>query len=430
LPGARAALVLLLAINLFNYIDRYVLAAVEPMISAEFFPEAERDPVKENLPPDQRAELEETKKNVHGKMGLLMTAFMFSYMIGAPIFGWLADRMSRWLLVAIGVILWTLASGASGWAPFFLALLLTRCFVGVGEAAYGPAAPTIISDLYPRSIRGRVLSWFYMAIPVGSALGYGLGGLVAAVTGHWRWAFFVVVPPGLLLGLWCFRMRDPARGQADASAAHRHATLRDWLVFLRTRSYLLNTLGGAAMTFAVGGIAYWIPHYIHKERGEPSLGTVNMIFGAVVVVSGLTATLLGGMLGDRLQRRWPGAYFLVSGVAMLVAFPMVLLVLVTPFPWAWVFIFLAVFFLYFNTGPINTILANVTHPAVRASAFALNIFVIHIAGHSSWNVGFATVSVVILLGGVLWLWGARYLERDTALAPTRLGGGAVLAEDH
>jgi MFS family permease len=444
LPGARTALVLLLTINLFNYIDRYVLAAVEPKIEEEFFPESKLDASDPSLDEAQKAELLEAKKTVKGKMGLLMTAFLFTYMIAAPVFGWLADRMSRWLLMGVGVILWSLASGASGWAPFFLALLLTRCFVGIGEAAYGPAAPTVISDLYPQRVRGRVLSWFYMAIPVGSALGYGFGGAVLWATGEWRLAFYLVVVPGLLLGAWCFLMREPPRGQADATTPHRHAGLRDWLVLIRTPSYVLNTLGGAAMTFAVGGIAYWIPSYIVEYKHASDLGTVNVIFGGIVVVSGLVATLVGGIAGDRLQRRFPGAYFLVSGAAMLVAFPMVLLVLRMPYPWFWVFIFLAVFCLYFNTGPTNTILANVTHPAIRASAFALNIFVIHmlgdafsppliglIAGHSNMNIGFATVSGVILLGGIFWLWGARYLERDTALAPTRLADlpGPVVAGD-
>jgi MFS family permease len=429
---------LLLTINLFNYIDRYVLAAVEPAIEKEFFPNA--TPASgETADPEARAD-----DIVQFKMGLLMTAFIGSYMIASPLFGWLADRMSRWLLIGIGLILWTLASGGSGLAPVFLALLATRFFVGIGEAAYGPAAPTVLSDLYPKNTRGRVLSLFYMAIPVGSALGFVLGGAVASLTGDWRWAFYIVVPPGLLLGLWCFLMRDPPRGQADAVVVTRQAGLKDWLVFLKTPSYVFNTLGAAAMTFATGGIAYWIPRYIHIERGEPSLARVNIIFGAIVVISGFGATLLGGFAGDLLQRRYSGAYFLVSGVAMLLAFPMVLLVLWTPFPLAWGFIFLAVFCLYFNTGPTNAILANVTHPSIRASAFALNIFLIHalgdaisppligvIADHSNMNVGFGAVSAVILLGGVLWLWGARYLERDTALAPTRLADlpGPVVAGD-
>ena len=156
LPGAWAALMLLLAINLFNYIDRQVLAAVEPEIRQELLAD---DP------------------SPKFKTGCLSMAFVITYMLIAPLFGWLADRMRRWALVGIGVVLWSLASGASGidWAvPLALAfwlLLLTRCFVGVGEAAYGPVAPTMISDLYPVRERGRVLSLFYMAIPVGGALG-------------------------------------------------------------------------------------------------------------------------------------------------------------------------------------------------------------------------------------------------------------------
>src|SRR5438094_4631744 len=193
---ARLSLTLLLAINLFNYIDRYVLAAVEPEIGHQFF----------SLAPDDPQTLEKT--------GSLATAFLISYMVTAPIFGWLADRISRWLLVGVSVLLWSLASGGSGLAPTFTMLLITRLFVGIGEAGYGPAAPTIISDLYPVQKRGSVLAWFYLAIPVGSAIGYAVGGGVGARYG-WRCAFYVVVPPGLALGIFSLFMRDPPRGQTD-----------------------------------------------------------------------------------------------------------------------------------------------------------------------------------------------------------------------
>jgi MFS family permease len=421
LPGARLALGLLLVINLFNYIDRYVLAAVVPALEDEFFP---KDSITGLRPP-----------GTEELIGALGTAFMVAYMLVSPVFGVLADRMSRWLLIGIGVILWSLASGASGLAATYLILLATRCFVGVGEAVYGPVAPTVISDMYPVKVRGYVLSWFYMAIPVGSALGYVLGGLVFQITGDWRWAFYIVVPPGILLGICCFFMPEPGRGQADVGSDVKHKLrLADLPVLLHTPSYVLNTLGMTAMTFAIGGIAYWMPRYITTDRGYGDLGQVNMIFGLIVVVSGLSATLLGGLAGDKLRDRYPGSYFLVSGVAMLAAFPMVLLVLVTPFPAAWIFLFLACFCLFFNTGPTNTILANVTHPAMRASGFAINIFVIHalgdaispwiigaIAGRSSMNLAFTVVSVMILVGGVIWLYGARYLAEDTARAPTRIG---------
>ena len=138
-------------------------------------------------------------------------------------------------------------------------------------------------------------------------------------------------------------------------------------------------------------------------------------------------------MGDALRQRIPGSYFLVSGVSMFIGFPMVLLVLIVPFPLAWGFLFLAVFFLLFNTGPANTILANVTHPALRSTGFALNILIIHlfgdaiapavmglIADRSSMDVAFGVVSVVVLAGGVFWMMGVKHLERDTALAPTRI----------
>jgi MFS family permease len=428
LPGARSALALLLAINLFNYIDRQVLASVETGIEKTLFPDSEypRDPATgKRLDP-----------TIEGRIGSLNTAFMFSYMLIAPLFGWLEGRWSRWLLIGVGVVLWSLASGASGLAATFLVLWVTRCFVGIGEGAYGPVAPTLISDLFPVSRRGRALSWFYAAIPVGSALGYVLGGMVAGLTGDWRWAFYVVVPPGLLLGLLCFFRRDPPRGLADPGAGGaRRARLRDYAVLLRTPSYVLNTLGMTAMTFAMGGIAFWMPRYVFETRGWGDKPTVNILFGLIVVVSGLGATLLGGLAGDKLRDRYPGSYFLVSGLAMLAGFPLVLLVLYTPFPAAWVFVFLACFCLFFNTGPTNTILANVTHPSIRAAGFGLNIFIIHalgdaisppiiglISGYFNLNVGFLVVSGMFLVSSLFWLVGTRYLARDTALAATRLGG--------
>jgi MFS transporter, Spinster family, sphingosine-1-phosphate transporter len=445
--GARSALLLLILINLFNYIDRQVLAAVVAPIKDTFF-----GPNSNGGGAAVRAILEWSRAHLGFKpenalIGVLSMAFMVAYMLGAPLFGRLAERRSRWGLVGVGIVLWSLASGASGLAGTFALLLLTRCFVGVGEAAYGPVAPTIISDYYPIERRGRMLAWFYMAIPVGSALGYVIGDAIkgsdigswahrslGTVPESWRWAFYLVMAPGLALGGFCFFMREPPRGQADLGHATAAGSVawKDYLTLLRTPSYVLCSLGMAAMTFAIGGIAFWMPYYLETVRGIG--GSPVMLFGGIVVVSGLAATLLGGMLGDRLRTRYGGAYFLVSGVAMLVGFPLFIAVLKAPAPWIWLFIFLACFCLFFNTGPTNTILANVSHPAMRAPAFALNIFVIHALGdvispviigilsdrYQDMNKAFWIVAVMFLVGGAFWLWGARYLERDTRLAPTRL----------
>lgn len=424
MPGARAALILLILINLFNYIDRQVLSAVLPEIQRTLLP---------------------GQPNADQKAGWLATAFLFSYMLLSPVFGWLADRMSRWILVGIGVLLWSLASGASGLAGTFSLLLITRLFVGVGEAAYGPVAPTIISDLYPVSVRGKVLAWFYMAIPVGSALGYTLGGAVAS-RWQWHWAFLIVVPPGILLGIWCMFMREPVRGLADAlpsAAATEKPKLADYLKLLKTKSYTLNCLAMTLMTFAIGGVGFWMPKYVLQRMvvrypgADPKslLASVNMTFGIVIVVAGLAATLLGGMAGDALRKRWSGSYFIVSAAGMICGFPLFLLMLITPFPAAWVVIFFAVFCLFFNTGPSNTALANVTHPSLRATAFAANILMIHALGDAisppiigglsdryGMNVGFAAVSVTMFLGGIVWLIGARYLGADTEAATRALVG--------
>jgi MFS family permease len=411
---ARLALGLLLAINFFNYVDRYVLAAVVPRIRETFFPHA-----------GPRDDLEIT--------GRLATAFIVAYMITSPIFGWLADRMSRWVLIGLSVILWSLLTGGSGLAATIGILLFTRMLVGIGEAGYGPAAPTIISDLYPIERRGAVLAWFYMAIPVGSALGYVLGGLIGAKFG-WRAAFFAVTPPGLLLGIFCFFMKDPPRGQADHAAMGRGgAKLRDYLLLLRTPSYVLDCAGMAAMTFAVGGIAFWMPTYFHDVRHAGDLGHVNLVFGAITAVAGISATLLGGIAGDKLREKYSGAYFLVSAAGILLSCPLILAMVYLPFPLAWVACFAAEFCLFFNTGPSNTILANVTHPSIRATAFALNIFLIHatgdalsppllghIAEKAGWNAAMGLVTGVTALGGIFWLIGARFLAADTAAAPHRL----------
>ena len=406
LPGAVPALGLLLAINLFNYLDRFILAAVEPNLRAEFF--APGDP------------------NAMAATGSLATAFLVSYMIAAPILAWFADRYSRWWVIGGAVALWSLASGASGLAATFTLLFLTRIFVGIGEGGYGPAAPSLLSDYFPVSERGLRMSYFYMAIPVGSAFGYMFGGVVAARLG-WRWPFFLVTIPGLILALLCFRQRDPRK--AVALGTPRQSSWSNYRQIVRIPSFIFNTIAMTAMTFAIGGVAFWVPGYLHEYRHLPDLEHVNVVFGGVTVVAGFAATLCGGWLADKLNARFGGAYFLVSGAGMLAAVPCFLAMMYVPFPPAWVFLFLSVFFLFFNTGPSNAAMANITPTGIRASAFALNILCIHlfgdafappligyVAGRTNFNTAFLLVAAAMFIAGVVWLAGARHLRRDTEAA--------------
>src|ERR1700675_82150 len=404
LPGARAALWLLLGINLFNYIDRQILAALEPDIRASFFAGGDA--------------------NAMTKTGLLGDAFLVTYMISAPILGFLADRISRWVIVGGAVMLWSLASGASGLAATFAILFATRICVGVGEGGYGPAAPTILDDLFPIETRGRIMAIFCAAIPVASALRYVIGGLIGVHLG-WRWAFYMVAPPGLLLGLLCFWQRDPRVAVHHLGQKTARRRLADYLKLFRTRSYLTNCVAQTLMTFAVGGLGYWVSAYLRYRNQSPALGMT--IFGLITVVAGLISTLLGGIIADKLRPRLASSYFWVSGIGMLIACPIFVAVLYIPFPAAWVAMFLAIFFLFLNTGPSNTALANVSLPAVRATAFAMNILVIHalgdvqafwllgyIGGHTNMHVAFLFVSGIIFLSGLAWLIGVKYLPADTA----------------
>ncbi|HYE17296.1 MAG TPA: MFS transporter [Tepidisphaeraceae bacterium] len=443
---ARVSLVLLLTINLFNYIDRYILAAVEPELRKEFFPQAAGGPA---------VSAKDELARAMSSTGWLATAFLISYMVTAPLFGAIANRMSRWVLIAIAVTVWSLASGASGLAATFAVLLITRCFVGVGEAGYGPAAPALIAELYSAKNRGFIMALFYMAIPVGSALGYVFGGLITAkmdgVGGihGWRWPFFLVVLPGIALAIWALMMRkhEPARHvpaipAADPAVAAENGgrpaakprfSVRQYLSIFKIPSYTLDTAGMTAMTFAIGGFSFWLPAYLvdHAHVGgdgaspKEVLSAVNFKFGVIMAVCGITATLAGGWLGDYFKRHFSGSYFVVSAAGILLSALFIVLMIHTPFPTAWVWLTLAVFFLFLNTGPSNTILANVTSPANRAQAFAVNIFVIHalgdaisppilgqLVGKYSWNAALYLVVAVMVVASALWLWGAVYLKRD------------------
>ena len=250
----------------------------------------------------------------------------------------------------------------------------------------------------------------------------------------WRWAFYLVAPPGLILGLLCFWQRDPRVASHHLMQGVPRRGLKDYLKLFQTRSYLVNCIAQTLMTFAAGGLGYWVSEYLSYRNQSPVAG--RTIFGLITVVAGLSSTIIGGIIADKLRPRIPASYFWVSGIGMLIACPFFIVSLYIPFPAAWVAMFVAIFLLFLNTGPSNTALANVSLPAVRATAFAVNIFIIHalgdvqafwllgyIGGHSNIRVAFLFVSGIILASGVAWIFGAKYLAEDTArveAAPVRI----------
>jgi predicted MFS family arabinose efflux permease len=306
--------------------------------------------------------------------------------------------MSRVKLASAGLFVWSLATAASGLAPGYRTLLAARTSVGIGEASFGTVSPGLLSDYFPKERRGRILSYFYLAIPVGSALGYLLGGTLGQNFG-WHAAFLIVGLPGLLLAVPLWFLREPLRGATDERATKKSAPVqRNYRALLTNRSFITNTLTMAAMTFALGGLAQWVPTFLYRLHGL-SVEKGNILFGAVTVLAGITGTLTGGWLGDRLQKKSRKGYLAVSGWGFLIGAPVAAYALLTTsLSGCLTAMFFAEFFLFLNTGPLNTVIVNVTSPAIRAMAFAVNIFFIHALGDA--------VSPT-LLGWLSDLWGLR-----------------------
>ncbi len=394
----RYVLFLLIAVNLFNYIDRQALYAVFPLIKADL-------------------QLSDTS------LGFLGSAFMLCYMFSAPLFGWLADRTSRCAIAATGVALWSLATVGSGAAFGYRSLLGARTAVGIGEASFGTVSPGLLADFFPKEKRGKIISLFYLAIPVGSALGYLLGGSIGQRCG-WHTAFFIVGAPGLLLCLPLLLLREPA----VAAGVSRGGALRpDYLSLARNRSFIVTTLAMAAMTFAMGGLAQWAPTFLQRMHGL-EVGKANILFGGITVVAGVIGTLAGGFLGDRFQRSSRSGYLTVSGVGFVLGAPLLVWAILSPsLPGSLGAIFCAEMFLFFNTGPLNTTILNVTPQPLRAMAFAVNIFFIHALGDAlsptllGWlsdltdlRRSLLVTPLALLVAATLCFLGRRYVAGDMA----------------
>ena len=414
---ARGVLLLLCGINFLNYIDRYLLAACLPLIKEEF-----------NL------------SDAH--LGALVTAFMSFYIVSAPIAGLMADRYVRKRILSASIALWSLATAATGRAASYSVLFFTRALVGVGESGYSTIAPAFLSDVFPKDHRGRALAWFYVALPGGAALGYLLGGALSAHFG-WRNTFYVGGVPGLLLALLILRVREPLRGETDlnsgsipAMAAHRsERQSRHYADLLRNRSFVVITLSMAAFTFALGGVSFWMPTFLSRIRGIP-LATANLQFGLMTAVCGSLGSFAGGYLGDFFLRYSRSAYLLVSAGGLLLAVPASLVGLLSSNPTTFLIgLAVAEFLLFLNYGPLHAAMINCVHPAIRNTALAVNIVILHLLGDalSAWVLGaisdasrldramLIAPAFIMLSAGILLL-GIRALPRDIARVEAQLRG--------
>ena len=356
----RTALVLLTALNLLNYIDRSVLNAVQPLIQSEFHVS-------------------------DAQIGRLTTVFLIFYTLAAPFMGPLADRYSRRLIISLGAFAWSGATLLTAVTHSYDALLIRHTLVGVGEASFVTISPTVVADLFPESVRGRVLGFFYLAIPVGFALGYPIGGYFGTHYG-WRVPFLLAGFPGFVLGALVLLLPDPPRGQFDSLKETPERRSVSGLV--RNPAFLTATFGMAMMTFAQGGLLVWMPTFLSRMRGYTLL-QANNLFGVILAIDGTIASLAGGWLGDRLLRRTRSAYYLVSAASMGLGIPVMMIALFNRGPAMVPGIAVAGFLLLLNTAPLNAAVINSVSGHIRATAIAVNLFVIHFLGDafSPWLIG-------------------------------------------
>lgn len=386
-------LAILTGLNLFNYMDRYILNAV-------------------------RSPMADTFHINYEESGRVFTAFMVGYFITSPIFGYLGDRVSRKWLIAAGIFVWSLGTVLTGIAGTFTLLLACRALVGVGEASYATISPGLISDSYEPARRNNALTIFYVAIPVGSALGFVFGGQMAEHFG-WRQAFYWAGVPGLLLSLVLLPFQDQPRGHADATApvTKGKPNVKEFLRLFGNLRYMLVILGYIAYTFALGAFAFWGPTFLEKVHGLPTTQADNF-FGAVIVGAGLVGTMAGGFAATAWQKRNPAGYAWLLACSILAAVPFSFVAIrSSDTQVAQIFLAAAILLLFLSTGPVNTLILETVPINLRSSAMALSIFMIHLFG-DMWSpqiVGWLAdhrlnlqgalliLPPMLLVGGIFWL---------------------------
>jgi MFS transporter, Spinster family, sphingosine-1-phosphate transporter len=430
--------VLLCLINLLNYIDRNIVAGILKTIGQDLL----------NNQFDSNTIL--------FYKGIIHYSLVFSYVIFAPLISFLVDKRGwkRKVVIIPGIFLWCIATGLGGFVESYQQLLLTRALVGIGEACFVATAPGLIADYFPVEKRGRILMWFYLAGPLGVALAYMLAPNIASLFGNdWRYAFFLVGFPGILLGLLFFFVKEPSRGashftnQPDTPPPTMTWTKGELKRLVKNRSYVYVTAGMTALTFGMWGIAFFLPQYFHDVFAEShnlTMGQTGMMVGVSMIIGGMLGTLLGGFLADYFNKFDKRGYFRVSGFALFLCAPVFVVVFNVQDPWLFlVFSMLAQILMLINMAPSHAIILNVTVPSIRTTAFALNMFFMHVLGDmisppiiggiggivqaqtgvnqvTGLYWGFLIVPFMLVLAGYFFWKGGPYYEGDVDAVEMRI----------
>lgn len=408
--GATTALVLLTAMNFVNFIDRYILPGVQELVKKEFSLSDER-------------------------VGALTFWFFVTYMCAAPLTGWLGDHFPRKPLITLSALLMSGMNLFTATVHSYLALNLRHAALGIAEASFSIYAPALLADFYEPDQRNRVLTIFYTAIPVGAAFGFALGGALGGRFG-WRVPFYVSAAPGILVAvLILIFVKEPKRGETDdASAGKKRSKSSSFSALFvglaKNPQYLYATFGMAMVVFSLGGISAWVPSFLQRVGGYSS-GAAGLIVGAVTVLGGLGGTAVGGWIAQLWLKRNKQALYLISAWSALLTVPPAVMCFFGP-KWAMIpGLALAQFFIFLGNGPLNTAIVNSVNGTIRATAIAMELFLIHALGdapsprliglvsdHSTLSTGLGvTLITMVVAAGLLFL-GAKTVDtRGTGPEP-------------
>ena len=392
IAGATTALVLLTAMNFVNYLDRYILPAVQEQVKGEF-----------HLTDDQ--------------IGSLTVWFFVAYVLSSPLTGWLGDKFPRKPMIVIAGLMIAAMNFFTASVHSYMSLNLRHAALGIGEASFGVFAPALLADFYAEDRRNAALTVFNVAIPVGAALGYLAGGNIAATHG-WRMAFIASAIPGAIIALLIlFFMREPQRTGRTEKAQVEKGTV---LSLLKNKAYLAAILGYAAVTFSLGGISFWMPSFLQRVDGR-EIGAAGTIMGGITVVCGLGGTICGGVLAQWWSKRTSKALYLVPALSAALAVPPAVVCFFGPKTTTLPALGLAVFLIFLGTGPVNAATLNAVPANLRATAMAGQLFALHVFGdmpsskiigivsdHSNLRMGLGITLVTMLIAAVIFFIGARF----------------------
>lgn len=397
--------IILCFVNLLKYMDRFTIAGILPEIQCFF-----------------------DISDAQG--GLLSTAFVVSYMLFSPMVGYLGDRFSRRLIMAVGITFWGISNLAGSFSETYSLFLTSRILVGIGESMFSTVSPTIISDVCVGDTRSKFLILYYFAIPVGSGLGFIVGATMASAFGSWQWGLRVTPVLGVIaVFLIIFIVQEPPRGEAEGSSLST-TTYWDDLKYLATnKSFVLSTAGCTLTTYVSGALAWWGPKFITLGQAttlgeDVSYTRVSLIVGFEAALAGVVGVASGSLVGQKLRKRYPTADAQVCAWSMVICAPLLFwgcsIASGPPVP-MYIVLFFGQWFLNVNWAPVGDILLYVVIPTRRSTAEAFSILVSHALGDagSPYIVGLVSDSFKKSLTAAA----------ETKMSPYDYYGGAMMLDE-